>query len=364
MAVRILVINLGSTSSKIAVYDDSEPVFNDTINHAKEKIDSFAEIEDQHEWRREIILETLKSHNIPVGSINVIACRGGLLRPDTNGVLSAGAYEINEDMLYELKYHAINPHPTNQAAAIAESFAKEWGIKAYIYDAPTVDEMIPITRITGRPEFQRRGMGHPLNMRSAALKYAESVGKPYNKLTLIVTHMGGGISNTLHKNGVMIDVVHDEEGSFTPERAGGLPGFQLIDYMTEKLRTQREMKNFVQRDGGLKALLGTTDAREVERRIKEGDEYAELVYHAMALNMGKSIGKLAVTASGRVDQIILTGGLSQSKMLTDWIIGYVSFIAPVTVIPGENEMPALAEGILRVYNGAEKAKIYIRNKEE
>jgi butyrate kinase len=267
-------------------------------------------------------------------------------------------------MLYELKYHPLNPHPTNQAAGISKSLADEWGIRAFVYDPPTVDEMIPIARITGHPDFERRGMGHPLNMRSAALKYAASIGKPYEELTLIVTHLGGGISNTLHKGGVMIDVVHDEEGAFTPERAGGLPGFQLMEYLTTEKRELKDVKKLFQGGSGLKLHLGTIDGQEIEKRIEAGDEHAELIYHAMALNIAKSIGKLAVTVSGDVDQIVLTGGIANSKMITDWVSGYVKFIAPVTIIPGENEMNALAEGVLRAFNGEEDLKVYVKKTEE
>jgi butyrate kinase len=363
VACRILVINLGSTSSKIGVFDEGKEIFIDTLRHSVEEIQAFKNIEDQDEWRKNLILDALKKHRIESDSIDIIACRGGLLPPGANGVLEHGAYEINDDMLYELKYHPLNAHPTNQAAGISDSLAKDWGIRAFIYDPPTVDEMIPIVKITGHPDFERRGMGHPLNMRSAALKYADSVNKPYEELTLIVTHLGGGISNSLHHRGVMIDVIHDEEGSFTPERAGYLPGFQLMEYLTKEKRELKDVKKLFQGGSGLKLHLGTHDAQEVEKRIEEGDKHAELIYNAMALNIAKNIAKLAVTVSGAVDQIILTGGLAHSRMLTDWIKGYIGFVSPVSIIPGENEMQALAEGVLRAFKGEESLKVYIKKPE-
>lgn len=360
MAIRILVINIGSTSSKIAVYDGRKPVFTSSIPHTKEELSRFADVMDQYEWRRDLILEELTKNQIDTASISAIACRGGLLPRPREGYVNAGAYEINEDMLYALKYHPQNPHPTNMGAAIADSFARDWKIKAYIYDAPTVDEMIPITKITGQPSMERRGQGHPLNMRAAALRYAEMTGRPYASLNLAVVHLGGGITMTLHSGGKMIDCISDDEGPFAPERSGGLPGFQLAAAVANHGWSEKEALNFMQRRGGLKAYFDTVDSREVEAMIDAGDRRAEEVYRAMALNVAKNLGKISVTVSGKVDQIILTGGIAYSKRFTDWVKEYVQFVAPVTVIPGENEIEALALGILRVVEGEETAQIYVK----
>lgn len=360
MSIRTLVINIGSTSSKIAIYDDRENYFTSSIAHAKEDLSRFKDIMDQYDWRKGLILQELEKNNVAPDSINAIACRGGLLPPPKKGYVNAGAYEINADMLYVLKHHPQNPHPTNMGAAIADSLAKAWGIKAYIYDAPTVDEMLPITKITGQPSMQRRGQGHPLNMRAAALKYAASVRQPYESLNLVVAHLGGGITLSLHSGGKMIDFITDDEGPFAPERSGGLPGFQLAETVANNRWTAKEAIDFMQRRGGLKAYFDTVDSREVESRIDNGDSHAEEVYRAMALNVAKNLAKLAVTVSGKVDQVILTGGIAYSKRFTDWVKEYIEFIAPVTVIPGENEIEALALGILRVVNGEEPAQIYVK----
>lgn len=359
MDARILVINIGSTSSKIAVYDGPTATFTSSIAHTKEELSQFADIMDQYEWRKGLILGELEKNRIDVHSIRAIACRGGLLPPPKEGRVHAGAYEINPDMLYVLKYHPQNPHPTNMGAAIADSLAKSWNIKAYIYDAPTVDEMLPITKITGQPSMTKWSQGHPLNMRAAALKYAKTIGKPYESLNLVVVHLGGGITLSLHSGGKMIDFITDDEGPFGPERSGGLPGFQLAAAVANNHWTEQEALNFMQRRGGLKAYFDTVDSREVEAMIDQGDQRAEEVYHAMALNVAKNLAKLAVTVSGRVDQIILTGGIAYSKRFTGWVKDYIQFVAPVTIIPGENEIEALALGILRVVNGEETAQTYV-----
>ena len=360
MSTRILVINIGSTSSKIAIYDDQKALFTSSISHSREELSKFADVMDQYEWRKDLILKELEKNRIDPATIGAIACRGGLLPPPKVGLVNAGAYEINDDMLYVLRYHPQNPHPTNMGAAIADSFAKDWHIKAYIYDPPTVDEMIPITKITGQPGMTRRGQGHPLNMRAAALKYAKSIGKPYESLNLAIVHLGGGITLSLHSGGKMIDFITDDEGPFAPERSGGLPGFQLAAVVANNHWTEKEALDFMQRRGGLKAYFNTVDSRDVEAMIDQGDQRAELVYHAMALNVAKNLAKLAVTVSGNLDQIILTGGIAFSKRFTGWVTDYVKFIAPVTIIPGENEIEALALGILRVVRGEETAQIYVK----
>ncbi|MCE7699852.1 MAG: butyrate kinase [Methanobacterium paludis] len=353
MSTRILVINPGSTSTKIAIYDDKNEFFSKAIEHSKEQISKYMEISDQFEMRKNCILTELSDNNIQSSSINVIISRGGLLPP-----VSAGAYEVNEEMVYQLKYHPQNEHASNLGAQIALYLANKWHIKAYVYDPVTVDELIPITKVTGLPEMKRKGMGHNLNMRASAIRYAKSIDRPYNELNLVVTHLGGGITLTLHRKGRMVDMISDDEGPFSPERAGGLPIFQVINMITSNNMSQKDAMRIVQHQGGLNAYLKTTDAREVEAMIKKGSERAELIYHAMALNVAKNIAKLAVVVSGKVDAIILTGGMAYSKMLTDWIRDYVKFIAPVKIIAGENEMEALAFGVLRVVTGEEKAKIF------
>ncbi len=228
-------------------------------------------------------------------------------------------------------------------------------INAYIYDPVTVDELTPIHKVTGLVEMERKGMGHNLNMRACAMKYAQTTGKLYGSLNLIVAHLGGGITLSLHQQGRMTDMISDDEGPFSPERAGGLPVFQVVKMATSGEHNYRSMMDKIKNHGGLDAHLGTKDAQEVERRAASGDQKAELIYKAMALNVAKNIAKLAVPVKGKVDAILLTGGIAHSRLFTGWIEEYVEFIAPVVCLPGENEMESLALGCLRVLRGEEKA---------
>ena len=280
---------------------------------------------------------------------------GGLLPP-----VQSGAYKVNEDMVYQLRYHPQNEHASNLGAIIAHSISQDLGIESYVYDPVTVDELEPIARITGLPEMERKGMGHNLNMRASAIKYAQEIDRPYDELSLIVAHLGGGITLSLHKDGRMIDMISDDEGPFSPERAGDLPGFQVIKMATSPEYDYKKMMTKVRRQGGLNAYFNTTDAREVENMIEKGDKKAALVYEALAHNVAKNIGKLAVVVSGKLDGIILTGGMAYSSILTDWIKERVNFIAPVKILAGENEMEALALGALRVIRGRESARTFVR----
>ncbi len=355
MKTRILVINPGSTSTKLGIYDDDIPLFIESIEHSQEELAKYHEIMDQYSMRKDTILSLLKKQGIELGSISVIVARGGLLPP-----VKSGAYKVNEDMVYQLRYHPQNEHASNLGAILAYSISEDLNIESYVYDPVTVDELEPIARITGLAEMERKGMVHNLNMRASAIKYAGEIGLAYNKLSMIVAHLGGGITLSLHKYGRMIDMISDDEGPFSPERAGGLPGFQLIEMATSPQYNYRKMMAKVRRQGGLNAYFATTDAREVEKKIKEGDQKAALIYEAMAHNIAKNIGKLAVVVAGKLDAIILTGGMAYSSMLTNWIKDRVGFIAPVILMPGENEMEALALGILRVINGLEKAHVFVK----
>jgi butyrate kinase len=355
--MKALIINPGSTSTKIAVFEDKVEIFQKSIEHDQAQIEKYESIGDQYEMRRDCIVEALKENGFKRESLDIIMARGGLLPP-----VEAGAYEVNDDMVYQLRYHPQNEHASNLGAAIAYVMAQDLGIKAYIYDPVTVDELMPIVKITGLPEMQRKGMGHNLNMRASAIKYAESINRPYNEITVVVAHLGGGITLSLHEKGRMVDMISDDEGPFSPERSGGLPTFQVIKMATTEIRDFKAMMKKVKAQSGLKAHCNVTDAREIEKMIANGDEKAKLVYEAMALNVAKNIAKLAVVVSGKVDSIILTGGMAYSEMLTNWIKERIEFIAPVTLIPGENEMNALAMGAFRILSGEEKAKIFKRDK--
>lgn len=350
---RILVINPGSTSTKIAVYEDEHQLWQENIEHDAASLRAYPTIYAQLPFRLPLVLKTLQAHGQKLEELSCVMSRGGLLPP-----LQSGAYEINDVMLDVLEHRPMNHHASNLGAAIALQIARPLGIKAYIYDPVTVDEMIDLVRITGLKQIRRHGQGHNLNMRAAALRYCRENKCCYTDKTLIVAHMGGGITLTLHAGGQIMDMISDDEGPFSPERAGLIPDFKLAKLIdTEKL-SYAEVMRTLQRKGGLTSLLGTADAREVERRIAAGDEEASICYDAMALGVAQSIARLAADVNGSVDQIILTGGIAYSEFFTDKIIQRVSFIAPVTVIPGENEMQALAEGACRVLRGEERAKTY------
>lgn len=349
--MKILVINPGSTSTKVAMYQDNKQLWIESIEHSLEWLFKFPNINSQLESRYELISTLLAEKGEELTSMSAIASRGGLLPP-----VQAGAYEVNQKMVDILRDSPRDQHASNLGAQIALKLAKKAGIKAYIYDSVTVDEMLPIVKVTGLKECERHGQGHNLNMRAAAIKTAEQYGKPYDKMTIIVAHLGGGITFSLHSNGRIIDMISDDEGSFSPERAGGLPCYQLLELAFSGEFTKQSMMAHLQRKGGLMSLMGTTDFRELEALALQMDERAMLVYEAMALNVAKNIAKLSAVVCGNVDAITLTGGIAYSKMFTSSVSDRVKFIAPVTVIPGENEMNALAEGIGRVVNDREKAK--------
>ncbi len=348
---QILVINPGSTSTKIAVLDGKEPLFTESIRHDPEDLDKFEHVTDQYGFRKELVLACLETHDYPLEKLDCIVSRGGLLTP-----ISAGAYEINDDMVWQVANRPQNEHASNVGCMIALSVSRELGIPAYIYDGITVDELSDINRITGLKMLRRKGMGHNLNTRAAALRYAEETGKRYEEVTVIVAHLGGGISVNLHHNGRIEDFITDEEGPFSPERSGGLPLFDVIKMCFSDGMTYKTMMDMVKRKGGLMSHLGTTECREVEKMIASGDEKAKLIYDAMALNIAKNMAKCAPYVKGKVDAIIITGGIAYSEYLTDKIREYIEFLAPVTVYPGEDEMRSLAQGALRVLRGEETAK--------
>lgn len=350
---RILVINPGSKSTKIAMYEDSVQLWQQDIEHDAEAIDSYPTIYSQLEFRADTVIESVKQHGDRLEDLACIMSRGGLLPP-----LSSGAYEVNEEMLDVLEHRPINHHASNLGAAIAYRLAVPLGIKAYIYDPVTVDEMIDIARITGLKEIRRHGQGHNLNMRAAALRYCRENGLNYKGSNLIVAHLGGGITLTLHSNGRIIDMVSDDEGPFSSERVGLVPGYKLVKFAYMDGRDYGSMMKLMQRQAGLISLIGEGDTRKVEARIKDGDEEARLAYEAMALSVSKAIGTLSVVVDGKIDQIILTGGIANSGYFTGMIEERVKFIAPVCIIPGENEMQALADGACRVLSGEETAKQY------
>lgn len=350
---KILVINPGSTSTKIAVYQGEEQQWVESISHSLEELKAYATIYDQLDMRKSLITACLTKHGDSIESLGAVVGRGGALPP-----VKTGAYEVNEKMVETLQYHPVDQHASNLGAGIAYSIAQSIGVKAYIYDAITVDEMTEVNKITGIRGVRVPAKGHNLNTRAAALKLCSDKGIDYNKVNIIVAHLGGGITVNLHSNGQIIDFLNDEIGTFAPERAGGLPTYALVDMCYSGKYTKEEMMKNLQRRGGIISYLGTADMREVEQMVVDGNEEAALLFEAMALNTAKTIARIAPSVDGKVDYIVLTGGLAYSDMFVDSIKKHVGFVGPIEVIPGENEMKALAEGVLRVIRGEETARVY------
>ena len=355
MKNKLLVINPGSTSTKLAVYQHSNLLWQANIEHSAQVLSDFPTIYAQLDMRYQHILQALEEHGDKLEELVAVVARGGLLPP-----VSAGAYEVNPEMLEVLEHNPVNHHASNLGAALAYRIAHPLNIKAYIYDPVTVDEMIDIVRITGLKEVMRHGQGHNLNMRAAALHFCREQSLDYKDVNLIVCHLGGGITLSLHSHGRIIDMVSDDDGAFSPERAGGIPAFRLAKLACAK--PYPVVMKQLQRNGGLVSHLGTTDVRTVEKMIDDGNEYAHLVYESMALAVSRCIAKLAVVVDGAVDAVILTGGIAYSERFTSMITKRVSFLAPVHILPGENEMQALMEGAMRVLRGEEPSHVF--HKEE
>ncbi len=352
---RILVINPGSTSTKIGVFENERSMFEKTIRHDSDVINAFPSIISQYEFRKKTILEALDSEAINISKISAVCGRGGLLRP-----IEGGTYLVNDLMLNDLKLGYAGQHASNLGGILAYEIASGLNIPAYIVDPVVVDELEPIAKISGFSLIERRSIFHALNQKAVARRVAAELGKRYEELNLIVTHMGGGITIGAHRKGKVVDVnngLHGD-GPFSPERAGTVPAGDLVslcfsgDYYREEI-----MKKLVGQ-GGLVGYLGTNDAMRVEKMIKSGDEKAKLVYNAMAYQVAKEIGAQSAVLEGKVDAIILTGGIAFSKEFIKLISDRVNWIADVIVHPGENELQALAEGALRVLRGEEREKEY------
>ncbi|SDF25073.1 butyrate kinase [Sporolituus thermophilus] len=351
---KILAINPGSTSTKIAVYADETCLFEETIRHSAEELAPFARINDQYEFRRQLVEKALTAHNVKIEELSAVVGRGGPLKP-----IPSGTYIVNDTMCEDLRTGVQAEHASNLGGLIARGIADQAGIPAFIVDPVSVDEFEPLARITGIPEIQRRSLFHALNLKAVAHRVACDLGRDYHSLNLIMVHLGGGISVGIQQGGRMIDVANpNETGPFSPERAGAVPTGDLVKMCYSGKYTLEQMKKKLVGSGGLVAHLGTNDGREIERRINAGDKYAALVYEAMAYQVAKEIGAMATVVSGKVDAIVLTGGLAHSKLLTGWISDRVRFIADVLIYPGEDELKALVEGALRVLRGEEEAKIY------
>ncbi|WP_134698871.1 butyrate kinase [Ammoniphilus sp. YIM 78166] len=353
--LRLLVINPGSTSTKIGIYDNEKCILEETLRHDTELLTTFPRVIDQFSFRKQVILEALHEKGINITKINGVVGRGGVLRP-----ISGGTYLVNEPMLEDLRSARYGEHASNLGALISYEIAEQLHIPAFIVDPVVVDEMDDVARLSGHPRMERKSIFHALNQKAVARRVAVQLGKKYEELHAIVAHMGGGISIGAHRNGRVIDVNNAlaGEGPFSPERAGTLPAGQLVKLCFSGDYSQQEIERWLVGQGGLVAYLGTNDARKVEERVDAGDQQAKLIFQGMAYQVAKEIGAAASALAGRVEVIILTGGLTYGKSFVQWITERVSWIAPVQVFPGENELQALAEGGLRVLRGEEEAKFY------
>lgn len=353
---RILAINPGSTSTKIAIYDNEKEVFETTLRHSNEEIDKYDKITDQYDFRKDVILTALSENGINLTKLSAVVGRGGLLKP-----IKGGTYAVNNQMVEDLHAAQMGEHASNLGGMIAHEIANQLNIPAFIVDPVVVDELEPVARVSGMPEIPRVSIFHALNQKAVARRYAKESGKPYDSLNLIVAHLGGGISVGAHHNGRVVDVNNalDGEGPFSPERTGGLPIGDLAKLCFSGKYSHADIKKMIKGKGGLVAYLGTNDGRDVVKMIENGDENAKLIFEAMAYQVAKEIGSCAAVLKGNVDAIILTGGLAYGEMLTNWIKSRVSFISEVVIYPGEDEMSALAQGGLRVLRKEEEAQLYV-----
>jgi butyrate kinase len=352
-----LIINPGSTSTKIAVYSDETMIYEKTIRHTNEELQPYSNVADQFEFRKEIIISQLSENNISLNELDAVVGRGGLLKP-----IEGGTYKVNDKLIEDLKTNVKGEHASNLGAIISRSIADELNIPSFIVDPIVVDEIEDVARISGHPYFERICIWHALNQKAVARRAAkEKFGKKYEEMNFIVAHLGGGISVGAHKKGKAIDVNNalNGEGPFSPERSGSLPIAQLIKMCFSGKYSEDEMNKMVVGKGGISAYLGTNSAKEVSERAKSGDEKAKLIYSAMAYQVAKTIGEYAVVLDGNVDAILITGGIAYDNSFVQMIEDKVKFIAEVITYPGEDELLALAQGGLRVLNGIEESKTYV-----
>ena len=355
MAVKSLIINPGSTSTKIGVFEDETLLFEETLRHSTEEIAQYATIVDQKDFRKEIITNLLKEKDFDINSLNMVVGRGGMLKP-----IPGGTYAVTDDLLEDLKIGKQGQHASNLGGILAREIGDSIGVPSFIVDPVVVDELCDIARYSGVPELPRTSVFHALNQKAVAKRYAKETGKPYDTLSLIVVHMGGGVSVGAHLNGRIIDVFNalDGDGAFSPERAGGAPVGALIKMCFSGQYTEKEVyKKFVG-NGGFNAYLGTNAMRAVEKMVNDGDEKAKEIRDAFIFQVSKDIGSMATVLNGKVDQIVVTGGIAYDKGVVGGLKERCEWIAPFTVYPGEDELLALVQGGLRVMNGVEEAMKY------
>ncbi len=352
---KVFAINPGSTSTKIAMFEGDKEVFSKNVSHDAEKLKEFKEISDQFDYRKETILKELAEAGQTLEGVDAFSARGGGL---VN--VEGGVYKVGEKLLEHARVGYTVKHPATLGAQLADAFAKEYGGVAFVVNPPDVDEFTDVARVTGLKGIYRESRIHALNQKEIGIRYAAKLGKKYEDLNLIICHIGGGISVTAHNHGKMVDSndIANGDGPMAPTRCGQLPVKDVVTMCFSGKYTEKEMREKITKTGGLVDHLGTSDAREVTEMIKNGNQYAKLIYDAMIYEIGKTAGSMAAVLCGKVDGIIFTGGISHDKYVVEKLTEMLSFIAPITVMAGEFEMEALAAGAIRVLSGKEKAKTY------
>ncbi|MGI5971544.1 MAG: butyrate kinase [Oscillospiraceae bacterium] len=349
----IFTINPGSTSTKLALYKGSKEVFSSTTRHSANELNGL-KIIDQLSFRLNGVLGCLSEHNVDPKDFDIIVCRGSSLPG-----IGTGAYKVTEHMLNVNRYAPAYEHASNLAAFIGWELAKPYGTPVIIYDATAASDLTPEAKTLGLPDLDVVWISHVLNTRRVCIMTANKLGKEFEQSNFVAAHMGGGISVSAYRKGKIIDTIMSDMGPISPERAGRIPGINLVEMCFSGKYTEAEMKRKFLGSGGCVALLGTQDMFEVENRAVAGEEPYRGVFYAMAYGAGKAIGEMAAVLKGEIDRIILTGGLARAKIFCDWVSEMVGFMAPIEIIPGEFEMEALAEGGLRVLEGRETVREYI-----
>jgi len=355
MSYKLLILNPGSTSTKIGVYENEKELFEETLRHTNEEIKRYDTIYDQFGFRKEVILNVLKEKNFDIKTLSAVVGRGGMLKP-----VEGGTYAVNDSMVEDLKVGVQGPHASNLGGIIAKSIGDELNVPSFIVDPVVTDELADVARLSGIPELPRKSKFHALNQKAVAKRYGKESGKGYENLNLVVVHMGGGVSVGAHNHGKVVDVNNalDGDGPFSPERAGSVPIGDLIKMCYSGKYSESEVYIKTVGKGGFVGYLDTNDVKDVIDKMEAGDKECESVYKAFVYQIAKSIGEMSVVLEGKIDQIIFTGGIAYSPTLVPDLIEKVQWIAPVTVYPGEDELLALAQGAIRVLDGEEQAKVY------
>jgi len=350
---KVLVINVGSTSTKVGLFLGERPAFQKVIEYSAEDLSSYPDLQSQLARRQKDLEKVLETGKVDPGRLDLIISRGGLGKPGP-----AGVYEINEKMCEDLMAGRYGKHPSALGPAMALRLAASAGIRSIIIDPPSTDEFHALARVTGLPDIARKSAFHALNQKAAARRAAAGLARKLEEINLIVAHLGGGITIGAHEKGRVVDCSHGlSEGPMTPERAGSLPTLDVLELALSG-KDRKTLEKRLVGQGGLFAYLGTTDFRKIEALVKEGHVQADFLLHAMSYQIGKGIGMMSAVLKGKVDAVVLTGGLAHSLMLTDRIREWIGFLAPVLIFPGEDEMAAMAEGASRFLNGGEPLKKY------